>query len=266
MPLILPKNLPAIEALKQENIFVMDYDRADMQRIRPLRICVLNLMPIKEQTENDLIRLVSNTPLQIEIVFMMLSTHVSKNTSTEHMERFYTPFSELRNKKFDGMIITGAPVEHLEFEDVNEKMVAEGKVPAEGKQVLLGITKASLATDSFMSAASFQETTKVLTEAAIKGKVDHLVGLKENVIIGKLIPAGTGLKRYSQIHLDTGDQIEPAYEDDEDLLIEDEPEEFPDFEEELEELADEAEEDELAEDDDVFEEDSEDDFADDPEE
>ena len=74
MPLILPKNLPAIEALKQENIFVMDYDRADMQRIRPLRICVLNLMPIKEQTENDLIRLLSNTPLQIEIVFMMLST------------------------------------------------------------------------------------------------------------------------------------------------------------------------------------------------
>ena len=166
----------------------------------------------------------------------------------------------------DTEFLPGTHVDVLEFEDVNEKMVAEGKVPAEGKQVLLGITKASLATDSFMSAASFQETTKVLTEAAIKGKVDHLVGLKENVIIGKLIPAGTGLKRYSQIHLDTGDQIEPAYEDDEDLLIEDEPEEFPDFEEELEELADEAEEDELAEDDDVFEEDSEDDFADDPEE
>ena len=166
----------------------------------------------------------------------------------------------------DTEFLPGTHVDVLEFEDVNEKMVAEGKVPAEGKQVLLGITKASLATDSFMSAASFQETTKVLTEAAIKGKVDHLVGLKENVIIGKLIPAGTGLKRYSQIHLDTGDQIEPAYEDDEDLLIEDEPEEFPDFEEELEELADEAEEDELAEDEDVFEEDSEDDFADDPEE
>ena len=166
----------------------------------------------------------------------------------------------------DTEFLPGTHVDVLEFEDVNEKMVAEGKVPAEGKQVLLGITKASLATDSFMSAASFQETTKVLTEAAIKGKVDHLVGLKENVIIGKLIPAGTGLKRYSQIHLDTGDQIEPAYEDDEDLLIEDEPEEFPDFEEELEELAEEPEEDELAEDDDVFEEDSEDDFADDPEE
>ena len=166
----------------------------------------------------------------------------------------------------DTEFLPGTHVDVLEFEDVNEKMVAEGKVPAEGKQVLLGITKASLATDSFMSAASFQETTKVLTEAAIKGKVDHLVGLKENVIIGKLIPAGTGLKRYSQIHLDTGDQIEPAYEDEEDALIEDELEEFPDFEEELEELAEEPEEDELAEDDDVFEEDSEDDFADDPEE
>ena len=92
----------------------------------------------------------------------------------------------------------------LEFEEVNENLEKEGKKPAEGKQVMLGITKASLATDSFLSAASFQETTKVLTEAAIKGKVDHLVGLKENVIIGKLIPAGTGLKRYRDIQLDTG--------------------------------------------------------------
>ena len=87
-------------------------------------------------------------------------------------------------------------------------MEAEGKEAAEGKQVLLGITKASLATDSFLSAASFQETTKVLTEAAIKGKVDHLIGLKENVIIGKLIPAGTGMKRYSNIKLSTDDELE----------------------------------------------------------
>ena len=91
----------------------------------------------------------------------------------------------------------------LDFNDMNEALIAEGKRPAEGKQVMLGITKASLATDSFLSAASFQETTKVLTEAAINGKVDHLIGLKENVIIGKLIPAGTGMKRYRSVKLNT---------------------------------------------------------------
>lgn len=104
----------------------------------------------------------------------------------------------------DTDFLPGTLVDVLEFEEVNENLEKEGKKPAEGKQVMLGITKASLATDSFLSAASFQETTKVLTEAAIKGKVDHLVGLKENVIIGKLIPAGTGLKRYRDIQLDTG--------------------------------------------------------------
>ena len=104
----------------------------------------------------------------------------------------------------DTEFLPGTLVDVLEFEEVNEKLEKEGKTPAEGKQIMLGITKASLATDSFLSAASFQETTKVLTEAAIKGKVDHLVGLKENVIIGKLIPAGTGLKRYRDIQLDTG--------------------------------------------------------------
>ena len=104
----------------------------------------------------------------------------------------------------DTEFLPGTLVDVLEFEEVNENLEKEGKKPAEGKQVMLGITKASLATDSFLSAASFQETTKVLTEAAIKGKVDHLVGLKENVIIGKLIPAGTGLNRYRDIQLDTG--------------------------------------------------------------
>lgn len=118
MPLRLPKNLPAIEALKKENIFVMDYERGNSQSIRPLRICILNLMPIKEQTENDLVRVLSNTPLQVEITFMMLSTHVSKNTSSEHMERFYTPFTELKSQKFDGMIITGAPLEQMDYEQV----------------------------------------------------------------------------------------------------------------------------------------------------
>ena len=124
----------------------------------------------------------------------------------------------------DTELLPGTMVDFLEYEDINEKMEAEGKAPAEGKQVLLGITKASLATDSFMSAASFQETTKVLTEAAIKGKVDHLVGLKENVIIGKLIPAGTGLKRYRDIQLDTGmpEETPVAEEEPADELPEDE--------------------------------------------
>lgn len=91
----------------------------------------------------------------------------------------------------------------LDFEDTNERLIAEGKEPAVGEQVMLGITKASLATNSFLSAASFQETTKVLTEAAIKGKIDPLIGLKENVIIGKLIPAGTGMRKYRDVKLDT---------------------------------------------------------------
>ena len=116
----------------------------------------------------------------------------------------------------DSEFLPGTLVDVLDFEDVNEQLIKEGKEPAEGRQILLGITKASLATDSFLSAASFQETTKVLTEAAIKGKVDHLIGLKENVIIGKLIPAGTGLKRYSQIALDTG-----TVEEDDLLPVED---------------------------------------------
>ena len=117
----------------------------------------------------------------------------------------------------DTEFLPGSLVDVLDFEDVNEEMEKEGKEQAEGKQVMLGITKASLATDSFLSAASFQETTKVLTEAAIKGKVDKLIGLKENVIIGKLIPAGTGLKRYSAIKLDTGMPEEEEEEVTEDI-------------------------------------------------
>ena len=109
----------------------------------------------------------------------------------------------------------------LDFNDMNEALIAEGKRPAEGKQVMLGITKASLATDSFLSAASFQETTKVLTEAAINGKVDHLIGLKENVIIGKLIPAGTGMKRYRSVKLNTDAHMieEPTEAEDENAEI-----------------------------------------------
>ena len=102
----------------------------------------------------------------------------------------------------------GSLIDMYEFEDKNNEAIAEGKRPATGRRVLLGITKASLATESFLSAASFQETTRVLTEAAIKGKTDDLVGLKENVIIGKLIPAGTGMKRYLNTHIDTEKKLE----------------------------------------------------------
>lgn len=119
MPLNLPDKLPAIDLLKEENIFVIDNSRASTQDIRPLKIVILNLMPIKITTETDLIRLLSNSPLQIEVNFMKLKSHTSKNTPIEHMKAFYRDFECMRNEKFDGMIITGAPVEHLEFEDVN---------------------------------------------------------------------------------------------------------------------------------------------------
>ncbi len=118
MPLRLPDKLPAIELLKKENIFVMDDSRAHMQDIRPLRIAILNLMPLKITTETDLIRLLSNTPLQLEINFMKLKSHTPKNTPIEHMMMFYRDFEEMRRENYDGMIITGAPVETLDYEDV----------------------------------------------------------------------------------------------------------------------------------------------------
>ena len=135
----------------------------------------------------------------------------------------------------DTEFLPGTQVDILDFEDTNEKMIEEGKEPAEGKQVMLGITKASLATNSFLSAASFQETTKVLTEAAIKGKVDPLIGMKENVIIGKLIPAGTGMKRYRNVHLNT-EYMQDEPEDD-DILFDDDLMDYDDVEEMAEETA-----------------------------
>ena len=119
MPLNLPDKLPAIDLLKEENIFVIDSSRATSQDIRPLKIVILNLMPLKITTETDLIRLLSNSPLQIEVNFMKIKSHTSKNTPIEHMKAFYRDFEDMRDEKFDGMIITGAPVEHLDFEDVN---------------------------------------------------------------------------------------------------------------------------------------------------
>ena len=119
MPLRLPDKLPAIELLKKENIFVMDNSRATTQDIRPLKIVILNLMPLKITTETDLIRLLSNTPLQMEVNFMKLRSHTPKNTPIEHMMMFYRDFEKMKDEKFDGMIITGAPVEQLDFEQVN---------------------------------------------------------------------------------------------------------------------------------------------------
>ena len=119
MPLKLPDKLPAIEILKGENIFVMDTSRATSQDIRPLRIVVLNLMPIKITTETDLVRLLSNTPLQIELKLMKLRSHTSKNTPVEHMRVFYETFESMRDQKFDGFIVTGAPLEQMEFEEVS---------------------------------------------------------------------------------------------------------------------------------------------------
>ena len=149
----------------------------------------------------------------------------------------------------DTEYLPGTLVDVLEYEDMNEALVKEGKEPADGKQIMLGITKAALATNSFLSAASFQETTKVLTEAAIKGKIDPLIGLKENVIIGKLIPAGTGMKRYRNTKLSTDEnllsrlakddelEIDDGFEMDEDAEIEvsEDLEVLEDFSEELDE-------------------------------
>ena len=119
MPIKVQRDLPAKAILESENIFIMDEDRAMRQDIRPLEILILNLMPLKEETETQLLRALSNTPLQVDCTFLMLSTHVSKNTSASHLNKFYVTFESIRRKKFDGMIITGAPVENLEYEEVN---------------------------------------------------------------------------------------------------------------------------------------------------
>ncbi|MDQ0896699.1 MULTISPECIES: homoserine O-succinyltransferase [unclassified Paenibacillus] len=119
MPIKIPDNLPAKEILNQENIFTMDESVAYHQDIRPLRIALLNLMPTKETTETQLLRLIGNTPLQVEFVLLHPKTHTSKNTSVEHLEMFYKTFDDIKDEKLDGMIITGAPVEQMEFEDVN---------------------------------------------------------------------------------------------------------------------------------------------------
>ena len=119
MPIKVQKDLPAREILEKENIFVMDETRALHQDIRPIQILILNLMSLKEETELQLLRSLSNTPLQVDVTFMAPASHESKNTSTSHLNKFYVDFSQIRRKNFDGMIITGAPVEHMEFEEVD---------------------------------------------------------------------------------------------------------------------------------------------------
>lgn len=119
MPLNIPDNLPAVEQLINENIFVMRETRAIHQDIRPLQLVILNLMPVKITTETHLLRMLSNTPLQIEVSLLHTKTHISKNTPWEHLESFYETFDDIKHRKYDGMIITGAPIEHLIFEEVN---------------------------------------------------------------------------------------------------------------------------------------------------
>ena len=116
MPIRIDNELPAKQSLEMENIFVMSNLRADTQDIRPLRIIILNLMPTKLETETQLLRLLSNSPLQLDIEFLQVKTHVAKNVSKSHMDRFYKTFDEVKDSKFDGMIITGAPVEQMPFE------------------------------------------------------------------------------------------------------------------------------------------------------
>lgn len=118
LPINIPSHLPAKEILEQENIFIMDEKRAYSQDIRPLNILILNIMPEKEKTETQLLRLLGNSPLQLNITFLRPETHKSKNTAYEHLREFYTTFKHIQHKKYDGMIITGAPIEHLEFEEV----------------------------------------------------------------------------------------------------------------------------------------------------
>ena len=119
MPIKIPNNLPAVNILAKENIFVMNETRALSQDIRPLRFVIVNLMPTKIETETQLLRLLSNTPLQMEITLLKMNSYISKNISEEHMKNFYKTFDDIKNEKFDGLIITGAPVETLEFEKVD---------------------------------------------------------------------------------------------------------------------------------------------------
>lgn len=119
MPIKVKGDLPAKAVIEQENIFIMDETRAIRQDIRPLKIAILNLMPLKHETEIQLLRALSNTPIQVDVTFVHIASHISKNTPASHLNQFYSTFEEIKNQKFDGFIITGAPLDHLAFEEVN---------------------------------------------------------------------------------------------------------------------------------------------------
>ena len=119
MPIKLDNKLPALDVLRSENVFIMDENRASSQDIRPMEVLILNLMPTKEVTETQLLRLLANTPLQINVEFLYMASHKSKNTHAEHMETFYKTFDEIKDKYYDGLIVTGAPVEQMPFEEVD---------------------------------------------------------------------------------------------------------------------------------------------------
>ena len=127
MPIKIPNDLPASKILKEENIFVMDETRALSQRIRPLKLIIVNIMPTKIVTETQLLRLLSNTPLQIEVDWLCMESHNSKNTPQEHLMEFYKTFNEIKDNKYDGLIVTGAPVEKLKFEDVDYISISAAK-------------------------------------------------------------------------------------------------------------------------------------------
>ena len=118
MPIVIPREIPAFPVLKKENVFVMPVKRAAAQDIRPIEIALVNLMPTKVETETQIMRLLANTPLQVNLTLIKTATYKSTNVSVDHMERFYKTFDEIKDQKFDGMIITGAPVENMEFDDV----------------------------------------------------------------------------------------------------------------------------------------------------
>ena len=136
MPIKIQSDLPAKAELEEENIFVMDENRAISQNIRPLEIIVLNLMPIKQDTELQLLRGLSNTPLQIDVTFLQMSSHVSKNTSASHIKKFYQTFEEIKNNNYDGMIITGAPVEKLEWAHQKQETMKQHVVTLFGLYVI----------------------------------------------------------------------------------------------------------------------------------
>ena len=167
MPLKLPDQLPAIELLKDENIFVMDTTRAQGQDIRPLRIAILNLMPIKITTETDFIRILSNTPLQVEIEFMKIKSHTSKNTPVEHMMAFYRNFEDMKKEKYDGLIVTGAPLEfisyvigHLAFQ-----ALGDDKSFAVNCHILLRLVKGLATWDKYRFHISFTSSVRCVGRA-----------------------------------------------------------------------------------------------------